>query len=227
MARSPISRGTCLYCGHETSKNMITKHLQSCPARKERREQAALQGQPENLYHLRVEDAYDKRFWLHLEVRGSTRLKQIDAYLRDIWLECCGHLSAFRPSLYGGEEFNMRRKVDSLFEPGQTITHIYDFGTSSVTTLTSLAKSTGVALNTHPLSLMARNLMPEAICMECDQPATHFCMACLYEDEGEGLLCDEHLADHPHTDEDSPVALANSPRLGMCGYGGPAEPPYV
>lgn len=228
MARAPISRGTCLFCGLETGKNMMTRHLQSCTARKARSEQAALNGKPETLHHLRVEDAYDKSFWLHLEVRGSTILEDLDAYLREIWLECCDHLSDFRTSQYGGKEFSMDSKVDEVFKPKETITHIYDYGTSSITLLTSLGQTSGVALNEHPLSLMARNLRPEATCMECDQPATHFCDVCVYENGVDGLLCAKHVVDHPHNnEEEGPIELVNSPRLGMCGYYGPAEPPYV
>ena len=34
-------------------------------------------------------------YWLHLEVQGDVRLTVLDAFLRAIWLECCGHMSQF------------------------------------------------------------------------------------------------------------------------------------
>ena len=34
-------------------------------------------------------------FWLHLAVRTDTKLHILDRFLRDLWLECCGHLSQF------------------------------------------------------------------------------------------------------------------------------------
>ena len=38
---------------------------------------------------------------------------------------------------------------------------------------------------------------------------------------------DKHAKTHPHKEFDGGhIALVNSPRLGMCGYVGPAEPPY-
>jgi hypothetical protein len=49
-------------------------------------------------------------------------------------------------------------------------------------------------------------------------------MECVYDFGEDVFLCDEHLKDHEH--EEGPIALVNSPRLGMCGYTGPAEPPY-
>ncbi|MCZ7670413.1 MAG: hypothetical protein M5U34_26255 [Chloroflexi bacterium] len=52
-------------------------------------------GKAETIYHLQVEDAWNRDFWLHLEMRGSARLQELDNYLRAIWLECCGHMSEF------------------------------------------------------------------------------------------------------------------------------------
>ena len=73
---------------------------------------------------------------------------------------------------------------------------------------------------------MARNNPPELICMECDQPASGICIECVYEDDKDGLLCRQHVKTHPHRDYGDPMPVVNSPRMGMCGYEGPAEPPY-
>lgn len=39
------------------------------------------------------------------------------------------------------------------------------------------------------------------------------------------MLCQQHAETHPHDDGD-PLSIVNWPRMGMCGYDGPAEPPY-
>ena len=52
------------------------------------------------------------------------------------------------------------------------------------------------------------------------------CFECMYELDEPGTLCDRHAEEHPHQDYGEPVPLVNSPRVGMCGYSGPAEPPY-
>lgn len=92
MSRQP--RGQCAYCGYESTRAAMTRHLEKCPRRQERIAAAAQGGaKPDTLYHLRAQDAHDKRFWLDLEVRGSAKLQALDSYLRAIWLECCGHLS--------------------------------------------------------------------------------------------------------------------------------------
>jgi hypothetical protein len=48
----------------------------------------------------------------------------------------------------------------------------------------------------------------------------------MVEDDAPGLLCAQHAATHPHENYGEPVELVNSPHMGMCGYDGPAEPPY-
>ncbi len=173
-----------------------------------------------------VQDAYDKDFWLDLEMRGPATLAKLDDYLRAIWLECCGHLSMFTIGGWQGDEIAESRKGDAIFEPGLVLRHLYDFGTTSETDVKVMDFRTGKATTKHPIALLARNKMPEAVCQECDQPAGWLCIECIYEDENSGLLCDEHAGDHPHANYGEPVPLVNSPRLGMCGYDGPAEPPY-
>ena len=84
----------------------------------------------------------------------------------------------------------------------------------------------GKATTKHPIALLARNQMPLAVCQECGQPAKWLCIECLYEEDKTGHLCDEHVDEHPHENYGEPMPLINSPRTGMCGYGGPAEPPY-
>jgi hypothetical protein len=46
-------------------------------------------------FHLLVEGRYIKDYWLRLEVPAATSLQNLDRFLRGIWLECCGHMSAF------------------------------------------------------------------------------------------------------------------------------------
>lgn len=229
MVRRPQSRGKCQYCGEETTKSSMLKHLEKCEKHAQIIQAAAAGSQPEEtLWHIRVQDAYDKSFWLDLEMRGSAPLQKLDGYLRAIWLECCGHLSKFTVGGWQGYDVGKARKADDVFTKEPNLLHLYDFGTTSETKIQVVGSRTGKATTKHPIALMSRNNMPEMICNECDKPATHLCIECLYEAEEPGtwFLCDEHTEGHPHTEYGEPVPLVNSPRLGMCGYEGPAEPPY-
>ncbi len=227
MPRKKMSSAECVYCQQAFAKNMMTKHLASCAARQavigktEAGKKAA-----EKLYYLRAQDAYGGDFWLELEVRGTASLKDLDSYLRAIWLECCGHLSEFSTGGWGTPKVGLARKVGDVFKPEVELLHYYDFGTTSETKIKFVAVREGVPTTKHPMALMARNLLPEAPCLECGKTATMFCNECLIEDNVFGVLCDEHAKTHPHEDYGEPIPLVNSPRLGMCGYEGPAEPPY-
>jgi hypothetical protein len=227
MPRGKLPKGKCEYCGAELAKNAVAKHLAACPAR-----QAVIatanqkKGASETLYHLRVENPELKQFWLDLEVRGSASLKDLDHYLREIWLECCGHMSQFSIGGWGGQEIAKTRRIDQVFNPDVELTHIYDFGTETETRIKALGTRAGRPTTRHPIALMVRNLKPDTPCIDCGAPATHLCMECLIEANAWGALCDEHAEAHPHDDYGEPVPLANSPRMGQCGYEGPAEPPY-
>lgn len=226
MARKQ-SKGVCIFCGREMTKGGLSKHLPSCPQRQAAIETAAGKSKASQpLFHLQVQDAYDSDYWLHLEMNGNATLTDLDRYLRGIWLECCGHLSQFSVGGWRGDEIPMSRKISQVFQSGIELTHIYDFGTSSETLVKAMNMRQGLPLSKHPIYLMARNHLPLMACMECDQPATWLCIECQIEDQTPGTLCHKHAKTHPHDNYGEPMEIVNSPRVGMCGYVGPAEPPY-
>src|SRR5262249_39449571 len=145
---------------------------------------------------------------------------------RAIWLECCGHLSRFAFGGWGAEEIPMSRRAGQGFYPGETLSHVYDFCTSSETGIKVLGVRTGKTHTKHPSALLARELHPEIQSRQCEQPAAVLCQECMAEDEQPGTLCSQHAQKHPHSNYGDPLPLVNSPRAGMCGYEGPANPPY-
>ena len=221
------SRGKCAFCGKEMTKGGLSKHLSTCSHRKETIGSTLdSSGKMQALYHLQVQDAFARDFWLHLEMKGTATLADLDHYLRGIWLECCGHLSQFSVGGWSGGEISKKTRIAQVFNIGTELTHIYDFGTSSETLIKAVGVREGKPLSRHPIFLMARNQQPEAYCIACGKMAAWLCIECLYETDEAGTLCDEHAKKHPHTDYGEPMPLFNSPRVGMCGYDGPAEPPY-
>lgn len=227
MAASTQTKGACVYCGHETTRGHMARHLAACPARRKAAAIADAGQRPATTFvHLQVRDAPSGEYWLHLEVDGTATLKQIDGYLRAIWLECCNHLSRFSTGGWRGNEVGMARKAADVFAPGVELEHVYDFGTESVTHLKMVAARQGRRAGKHPITLLARNDPPAYECQECGAPAAFLCMECVYEDGARGMLCAKHGKDHPHEEYGGPTELVNSPRIGMCGYEGPAEPPY-
>ncbi len=227
MARRKQTQGNCNFCGRKLSKAGLTKHLSTCKERfNNLNDVNSKSGKEEKFYHLRIEDAWGGQFWLHLEMAGNAPMGKLDTYLRAIWLDCCGHMSEFSVGRWTEETIAMSRKADQVFRIGMEIFHMYDFGTTSETKIKVVNARKGKAISRYPITLMARNDHPEVFCVECGKPASKLCLECLYEDENQGTLCDEHAQSHPHKDYGEPMPLINSPRVGMCAYSGPAEPPY-
>jgi hypothetical protein len=87
--------GVCRFCLKTYSGRGMGRHLVACRAKKQQdREETANKQNLATIYHIRV-SSY-KPFWLHIEMQASATLADLDSFLRDIWLECCGHLSEFR-----------------------------------------------------------------------------------------------------------------------------------
>ena len=232
--------GDCGYCGKEMTARGLTQHLRSCAARRKVIEQADRGGRSvRDIYHLQVQGRYRREYWLHLEVCGDATLEDLDYYLRTIWLECCWHLSHFtiggmfyeRPDVDSGylEPWGtMEVSVDRLFDVGLGFSYEYDFGSTTKLAIKVLGRRQGQPTTDHPIALMARNIHQPPPCQVCGEPAQLLCLDCHHEgsDDLAGYVCEDDAAAHADHEEDGRMPLVNSPRSGVCGYAGPAEPPW-
>lgn len=234
-----ISKGTCNFCHNEFSKSSMTRHLESCkqrivPAPAEAETGSRRKSQKTKMLHLVVEGNFLSMYWMHLEVTASTTLATLDRFLRDIWLECCGHLSAFEiggvrytvdTGGYGGwdmGEKSMQVRLDKVLSPGQMCSYEYDFGTTTELKLKVVSEQEGEAKG-KAIRVLARNNLPFLACDVCGKAATSVCSQCIYDDKG--WLCNECAQNHK-CGEEMLLPVANSPRVGMCGYTGPS-PAYA
>ena len=207
MARS--STGTCELCKQQTSKSQMTRHVATCAADHD------ASGAPETIVQLRIDADGDPRYWLHLEARSSSPLRQLDSLLRRIWLECCGHMSAFRA---GASELAMRTSVGSAFpRKGTAFSYEYDFGSTTALKGQVLGTRAGY-LGRTPVRLLARNDALDWRCADCSRPAVIVCPFCIHDDDC--LFCDAHAQEHPCAEEEVYLPVVNSPRMGVCGYVG-------
>src|SRR5881275_461503 len=96
-ATRETSKGIYNFCKGEFEKSKMTQHLKYCKQRIASMETTRAQ-EPEKtkLFHLVVEGRYIPMYWMHLEMPADATLADLDDFLRDTWLECCDHLSAFR-----------------------------------------------------------------------------------------------------------------------------------
>ncbi|TFG69756.1 MAG: hypothetical protein E4H27_06825 [Anaerolineales bacterium] len=227
MARKKQSYGQCAFCGGMYAKSGMRKHLQACLQRNQAIDTANEKDAKACIvYDLQVQEAWRGEYWLHLEMKDTATLRDLDRYLRAIWLECCGHMSQFSIDGWDGDEIPKSWHIADVFKPGVEVTHIYDFGESSYLLIKSVAVRPGKPLTRHRINMLARNTAPVYECDVCGEPASFKCMECVIEYNQRGYLCDVHSENHPHIAYGELRALLNSPRVGMCGYDGPAEPPY-
>jgi hypothetical protein len=226
-----LSQGTCYLCQGEFSKGAMTKHLEACQRRAiAAQAEAASQkpGRKTKKFHLLVEGRYLPMYWMHLEVSTGATLADLDQFLRDIWLECCGHLSAFEIgkeryssdaggySDWGTDEKRIRVRLDKVLSPGLKFFHEYDYGTTTELSLKVVAEEEREAKG-KAIQVLARNAPPLIPCGVCGKPATEVCSQCVY-DEG-GWLCEACAKVH-ECGEEMLLPVVNSPRVGMCGYTG-------
>lgn len=219
------TKGQCIFCKKSYTKGGMKRHLPTCQDRLAA-QHSVVAGKSTTLYHLAVEATYIPDYWLHLEIPANLTLQDLDQFLRAIWLECCGHLSAFDingqryTQLFDDgmfpEDKDMNVKLGKIFSPGLQMEYEYDFGSTTDLRLTVVEERTGKA-PARKILIMARNDPPEILCDECGQPATEICTMCLYEDAG--LYCDKHAETHK-CGTDYMLPVVNSPRAGVCGYTG-------
>ena len=89
-------------------------------------------GQPQPLVAVRFAAVGAPRYWLIIEAKGDAQLGHVDALLRQLWLECCGHMSAFR---LGRRELAMTTAAAIAFaRAASKVDYEYDFGSTTALT---------------------------------------------------------------------------------------------
>jgi hypothetical protein len=151
-------------------------------------------------YHLVIEGRDAAAYWLHVAVQADTSLQQLDSFLREKWLECCGHLSAFiidnhryssNPMEDVGES-SMDVLVGQVLQPTSKFYYEYDFGSPTELTLTvATLMEQEQEGHSEPVQLLARNELPNIPCENCGEsiPATRICSNCAWS--GKGWLCEK------------------------------------
>ena len=224
------SEGKCNLCGKTFSKSQMVTHLQTCLKRKviPSKPTGKWQWPKPKLYHLVVEGYYRPIYWLHLAVRAGVTLEQLDGFLRDTWLECCGHLSAFtvrgtRYALHTHRDeyadlfdLSMDAPLGAVLQVGMRFAYEYDFGSTTRLYLKVLS-AREARKEDKPLRVLARNRAPTIPCEVCSKRATQVCPFCM--DEGRGWVCGRHVDAHD-CGEDIFMPVVNSPRVGVCAYTG-------
>ncbi len=230
MAKREQTKGVCQLCQGVASKAGMTRHLAKCLAAHEGAETAVSKSPPKTvrLLQILVQGQYNPEYWLQVEMPATATLRDLDQFLRDIWLECCGHLSAFKiagtqysvqmaaeagNSWFASpwEERNMDVPVGKVLRPDMKFTHEYDFGSTTKLALRVVGEREGQAPEQR-VRLLARNEPPQILCELCKKKPAAW--VDVFNDYG--WYCEECNEDT----EEGVLPVVNSPRVGVCGYTG-------
>jgi len=194
------SEGNCFFCGTVCKRIAMRNHILKTHAEGD-----------EDCYLLLAEGVGDH--WMMIDVALDKSLSSIDLFLRKAWLECCGHMSQFGTF---ENTIGKNRKIGEFF-PGDKILHQYDFGTTTYTLFTVLARTTRPK-QYAAVRLLARNIPRQYECKNCGKAAAFVCSDCggMYED---AVFCGKCIKEHEERDE-FVLPLTNSPRCGECAYCG-------
>ena len=191
--------GTCHICQQTVAGHQIRQHLIRCipaqtglqPAQNPRRI-----AQKTACISVR---AKERPHWLELGVRCDVTLRELDKFLRAIWLECCGHLSHFT---VGGDVYSvlvpvpgekrrfqpedeyqknwkhMRRTVSAAIPPLTRLEYEFDYGYTTelvlehVVTFVELVQRVSPTQPWHggKIVILAQN-HPLHACLRCGGPA--------------------------------------------------------
>lgn len=200
------AKGNCYLCGKLLTKTTAKRHLLTHQFEGDKGQACML---------VKIEAVYDKDYWLYVDIPLTSTLQVLDNFLRDIWLECCGHMSAFYYGRY--EEVGFGKKISSIPE-GAVMGYEYDFGSTTELKITFVCQTVRKKQQ-KAVRLLVRNEAPTYPCGVCGKPAEVVNTEQMYDEDGSPFYC-EACAEKQELEEDYLLPVVNSPRMGVCGYAG-------
>lgn len=226
-------KGKCYYCNVEVSEKNVKRHVKGCKVRKAKIEESIANCKnTKSQYILSIVPQYEsKDYCLYIAIDTDITLENLDSFLRNIWVECCGHLSSFTidginydsscdyESIFSDDNETMDFKLKQVLAVGDKFRYDYDFGSTTTLKLEVIDEYlTGE--NHSEIEILARNEEIEHLCEQCNQKAKY------YNYEREGFFCEDCIDEEEMIYE---LEYTNSPRDGVCGYVGNKdnEKPYL
>lgn len=214
------TKGKCIKCGEAYSPEKGSSHLLECALQSSQPAQVLTEG-----YLIRIACATrPKMYWMFVAIPKNASLELLDKFLRDTWLECCGHLSQFTIGSRrimshtepGNPNQSMKNSIGQILSPGMKCEYIYDMGSSTNLELEVIAEIT-----TCPQKKVTMLMLNDPIdrpCESCKKTADTICSSC------DATICTSCTKRHPcvfdENDDYILMPLVNSPRAGVCGYVG-------
>lgn len=130
----------------------------------------------------------DDKYVIHILIPTTYTLKKLDIFLRNIWLECCSHLSKFiiDETSYQCDgltsdnetenEQTMHHKLKNILEHTMVFKHKYDMGDTTTLVIEVIKK---IKSNNNKIKLVSRNIEPKIRCCSCRKyNSKKICLIC-------------------------------------------------
>lgn len=214
-------QGRCIGCNKLYSAASAGRHLVACSKINHILQSATSKTGPG--YFLKASFVHlPAAYWMFLTVPVNETLELIDRFLRETWLECCGHLSMFTTEEYRYSshpydgDLSMKKRIDKIFTPEQRLDYVYDFGSSTDLEIKVIDKVEKCPQS--QVTLLMQNEPPPFECELCPKSAEIICSIC---GETTCISCSKrHGCAKEERDTYMLMPLVNSPRAGVCGYEG-------
>lgn len=206
-------KGKCYYCNKELTEKTIKRHMKNCSEMERKIEElSAVDKKQRKQFILSIKPKYNgNEYCIYLSIDENLSLIHIDQFLRDVWLECCGHLSAFKISGRFYQDYSMNTKLKDILVVNDKFEYEYDFGSTTYLNL-EVIDIIKVPASFSQMEIIARNHEVKHFCEICGNDAEYF----NYEnDQWECKKCIDK-----DNDMISKFDYSNSPRDGVCCYGG-------
>lgn len=223
-------KGKCYFCGREVTSGGGANHIKNCKNRLGIiEENKKIEGRYVEKMILLIKDKYIKDFWMYISIEKNAKLKDLDKFIRDVWVECCGHLSCFKikDKIYGENRIaddiwndyngDLNMRIKNLVQIKNIFEYEYDFGSTTYITIKVIDEFSDIKTKNN-IEILARNNEPIVKCNDCGEKAKYE-----FEDGYEGIskcLCDECIKNYDQSEDNyiEEIECANSPRFGICDY---------
>jgi len=209
-------KGKCYYCNKELTEKTIKRHMKNCSEIEKRiDEKRTTDGKLRNQFIISIKPKEGgNKYCIYLSMDGALGLIHIDQFIRDIWVECCGHLSGFRIRGKFYQDNSLNNKIGDILNLDDKFEYEYDFG-STTDLILEVIDIRLVPISFSQIEIIARNHDIKHECEICGAEAKY------YSYEKEEWECEKCI------DEDDDMVsefdYCNSPRDGVCAYEGNKE----
>lgn len=162
--------GKCYFCNKQITNRSAKRHILTCENRKNIVEKSVKKAKnTKEQFILKIVDKYNpSTYYIYIDIDVNLTLRVLDTFLRDVWMECCGHLSKFNidgityacdgalEETFYGEEESFDVLLKEVLYSNSKIKYSYDFESTSEVVIEVVDKIE-TAENSSSIEILARN----------------------------------------------------------------------